>query len=330
MYYFTLTIILTLAFCASSATSTPAQEPWPAESWTEAELFTSLDPDFTHDMSGACWNPITRSFWVCCNGPGTFWQLAADVTGSLSIAQDIMGTPARYATGGDLEGICQADHSDDTVYLMAEPDTIRRYRIIPGGTASLEAEWDIGPFIPPYSSGRGAEGITFVPNNWLEVSGFEDSTGNQYTAQNGMEGLFFVAHQNGGRIYVFDLAPAGNSLTFVGSYLTSRNESSGLEFDRSTGLLYIWHNTGPNYLEVSRLSSVLSGAERQLVQVQEYLGPRSGNLEGIAMTYENDAHHWCLVLDDSNQDNAGVMLFKNFSPLPSPYQTATCGWNLLR
>ena len=95
-----------------------AVSPWPAESSSAALKLTALDPEFTSDMSGAYWNSTNRTFWVCCNNPGTFCALRQDPDGNWQIATNAAGTKARWAAGGDLEGICQVNDSDPTVYLL--------------------------------------------------------------------------------------------------------------------------------------------------------------------------------------------------------------------
>ena len=124
-----------------------------------------------------------------------------------------------------------------------------------------------------------------------------------------------VAHQNGGRVYAFDLDRSDSTFDFVGAYKTRKTESSGLEFDRSNGYLYIWHNIGPapNYLEVTTLASHVDG-ERTLTPIAEFEGPKSGNLEGIAILPASDDDNWCLIVDDDNQDGAALMWFQTFDP----------------
>lgn len=293
-----------------------AADPWPGEAWTSAETLTHLDRDFRNNMSGACWNPETRTFWVCCNGrPSAFWAIREDGAGSLTIATDDSGTRAKYDLGrGDLEGISQVDYDANLVVLLFEgADMIREYDASTYGQAVLKNQWDISSYVPT-NGGAGSEGITFVPDEWLTRDGFTDGDGNPYVSTYDMGGLMFVAHQNGGGIYVFDLSRTNGAVHFVGAFRTSRKESSGLEFDRSTGLLYIWHNTGPNYLEVARLSSRVDGAERRLTSVAEFVGPKSGNLEGIAIVPTVTKDNWCLIVDDDNQDGAALMWFRQFEP----------------
>ena len=251
--YGLIAVMFILMACAMSIM---AAEPWPAEAWTSAKTLTHLDPAFKNNMSGACYNPETDTYWVCCDGgPSAFWALKKDQNGNLALATKGKAQ-AKYKPGkGDLEGICQVDYREDSVFLMFEgADKIREYDVSRYGKATLKNEWDISAYVPT-RGGAGSEGITFVPDKWLEKEGFTDGNGKPYVSTNGMGGLMFVAHQNGGKLYAFDLSRRTKSVTFVGAYATSRLESSGLEFDRSTGLLYIWHNTGPNYLQITKLSS---------------------------------------------------------------------------
>ena len=85
-----------------------------------------------------------------------------------------------------------------------------------------------------------------------------------------------------------DLNRATGAFDFVGAYQTQATETAGLELDRSTGLLYIWHGGGFNTLEVARLSSTLVGGKRTLDAQKVYTGPAkilfsSDNHEGIAI-----------------------------------------------
>lgn len=288
--------------------------PWPGEPWQQAQNLTFLDDDFGKNLSGAAWNPETRTLWVCVNAPGKFLALVEDGAGSFKV--DVRnGQRAEFAPGGDLEGITQADYKDPSVYLMAEgEDIIRRYDTSAYGVVRLTHSWNIKAHVPT-SGGAGSEGITFVPDAWLTSKGFVDKTGAPYVSRNGMGGLFFVAHQNGGQVYVFDLNAAGTALSFVGAYKTSRTESSGLEFDRSTGKLYVWHNLGTNYLEVTDLASVaLADGTRQFKTLKEYDSPKAGNLEGVALTPAAAHEHGVFLVDDDGQDGYALMRFRNFAP----------------
>ena len=309
-------VMMTLFFLLCPFEKAGAKEPWPGEPWTSAQIFTHLDPDFLNNLSGASWTPETRTFWVCRNGrPSVFWALKLNSDGNLDIARDDAGNPAKFDVGGgDLEGICQVDYKSDLVFLLLEnTDLIYAYDVSTFGTAVLKNQWDISAYVPT-TIGVGAEGITFVPDKWLDKHGFVDGEGTPHVSKNGMGGLMFVAHQNGGRIYVFDLGPNGNIVSFVGAYKTAQRESSGLEFDQSTGLLYIWHNIDDNSLEITKLSSFIENEERRLTPVAEFVGPKTGNLEGIAIVPSETKNKIFLIVDDDNQDGAAVMLFKAFNP----------------
>jgi hypothetical protein len=142
--------------------------------------------------------------------------------------------------------------------------------------------WDTSPWLP-LSGSLGSEGLAFVPDDALSTWGFVDGEGAPRTSRLGMGGLFFVGHQNGGLVHVFDLSATGVEVEPVGTYATARNETAALEFDAGTGRLYVWHGDS-NDLEVVRLSSSDLGGERRVLD-SEYVfdHPGLGNLEGFAL-----------------------------------------------
>jgi hypothetical protein len=290
-----------------------AQSPWPAEANTSAVKLTSVDAEFNAvNMSGAFWNPVTRMLWLA-NNSGRFHALVENGGGSFMVATNSSGTKARWAPGGDLEAICQANYSDQVVYLMDENSSIREYDVSNYGVAKENRSWNITAQCPEVS-GSGPEGITFVPDEWLHRQGFRSASGALYTSTNGMGGLMLVGHQTGGYIHAFDLVPAGTAYGYVGKYKTSRAETADVAFDRSTGKLYIWHNTGANYLEVAELNSYMDGADRRFRTIIEYTGPRSGNLEGFACVPTQETNNWCFVTDDDNQNSEAIMWYRQFDP----------------
>lgn len=276
-----------------------AQNFWPAESWNSATNLTSLSEELEKDLSGAHWNPLTRELFVVNNGSGTIIRLVEDGVAGLTVRET-------WQPGGDLEGITQADYNDNTVFVIDEKSgKIEEYEI---GEEKTLNKWNISIDLPDYLGGLGPEGIAFVPDKWLKKSGFENEDNKAYTSKNGMGGLMFVAHQFDGHVYVFDLDRLNNSYDFVGEYKTSKNECAGLEFDRSTGELYILHNKGKNYIEVAQLSSKSS-----FKTISEFYGPNSGNIEGIALTPSTANEQWCwITLDDSDKD--ALRWFEHFDP----------------
>jgi len=134
-------------------------------------------------------------------------------------------------------------------------------------------------------------------------------------SSNGMGGLMFVGHQSGGYVHVFDLSRVNNTFVYVGRYKTGETETAGLEFDRSTGKLYLWHNIGSNFLEVTELGSYVDGTERRLRPLIEYTGPRTGNLEGFALAPTPETNNWCFMTDDDNSNGEAILWFRQFQPV---------------
>lgn len=292
-----------------------AQSSWPGETWQNSVNLTSLDPLFTANLSGSYWNEQTHRLWVCVNNPGTVFCLRKKDGADAWLIDSIGGVPCRYSVGGDVESVCQANESDSTFYVTEEStSTISRFKVKANGQFQLLRTFNTTPFMPAYINGLGAEGLAFVPDFWLLRIGFTKATGELYTGNSAMGGLFFVAHQNGGQLYAFDLSPATGAVVFIGAYKTGRTESSGLEFDRSTGHLFVWHNIGSNYIEVTDLRSSPSGTGRQIRKQVEFTGPKTGNLEGIAFTPACSNQNWYFATDDANANGAALMWFRQFKP----------------
>lgn len=302
--------VLAVLFSAVNSGTSMAALPWPGESNAQAVQLTRVDPELNADnMSGAAWNPVTRTLWLA-NNSGRFYALVEDGAGSFQVATNAAGTKARWKPGGDLESICQVDFTQPIVYLLDEGGWIREYDVSQYGVVKQNRSWDIRAHCPEIN-GSGPEGLTFVPDEWLRRQGFRRANGDLYTSTNGMGGLMFVGHQTQGYVYVFDLSRVNNRQACVGRYLTGQSETAGLEFDRDTGKLWIWHNTGGNYAEVAELNSAVSGADRRLRQICEYAGPRTGNLEGFAVA---SADNWCFVTDDNNAHGDAVVWYRRFLP----------------
>lgn len=298
-----------------TAAAARAAQPWPAEAHTSAVALTSVDAGLnTVNWSGASWDPDARALWLACNS-GHFWKLVEQGAGGFSVATNAAGAPAKWSPGGDLESICTVGSLPSSVFLMDEAGWIREYDTSHYGVVAPSRAWDIRAQCPA-AGGAGAEGLAFVPDPWLQRQGFRTANGDLYTSTNGMGGLMFVGHQNGGFIHVFDLNRTHNSLAYLGRYKTGRSESAGLEFDAAGGILYIWHNVGSsdNYLELVELSSYVDGADRRFRTIAEYAGPRTGNLEGFALAPPSSTGTWCVVTDDNNDGGEAVMWYRQFPP----------------
>lgn len=264
---------------------------WPAESTAEAANLTEIGGlpffgEFESDLSGAVWNPVSRELWLCRNnGPSMVWALVEDGTGSYRIATH-GGQPAAWEEFGDAEAVAQADFGDaNTVFVLSEGGgTVIEVDLSIGDSAVELNRWGLSAEL----GGTGAEGMTFVPDRFLAEQGFVDGAGTPYVSVNGMEGLMFIGHQNGGELFAYDLNRATGEHVFVGRYATAAAESAGLEFDRSTGQLFIWHDDDFDQLEVAWLSSTETDTGRRMDTIAVYDAPTpipfaSTNIEGIAI-----------------------------------------------
>lgn len=301
-----------------------AEVNWPAEDLNSAVNLTAIEGTGTNDfyvnLSSAFWNPQTRRLWVCRNGGpdgSKFWALREDGNGSFEVDYQ-NGLRGEWTNFGDLEAVTQANYGESVIYLLLEgEERIKEYNISTYGTAVLVNNWNTSPHLP-LNGGSGAEGLCFVPDSFLSAQGFVDGNGNPYLSQNGMGGLMFVAHQNGGRLYAFDLNRSNGTFSFVGAYKTNYGESCELTFDRSDGRLYILHGADWNRLEVTTLGSTLSGGERKLNEILTYGrptgSPGSWNLEGFAILPNTDCssnkRSVFLTIDDGGAQS--LLWYKDF------------------
>jgi hypothetical protein len=267
-----------------------AQSAWPSISWGNATNLSSIiDSNGVNELSGLHWNPVKNQLF------------AVGDYGNLIVLLEVTGTNtfsfvANKTIAGGPEGITQANFNDNEFYVIDENNyQIDKYTYTANfSTVDLIKHWDL--LLPPSTMNNtgntGTEGIVFIPDSNLSTIGFvSQQTGNLYTSTKGAGGLFFIANQNGGYIWVFDINPNVNDdFAFVGKYKTNATESCDLSFDRSNNILYILHNvSGNNSLETTTLSTTItSGTQRKFVTLNQYTIPtpvgNNDNIEGFAMT----------------------------------------------
>ncbi len=282
-----------------------AQSPWPSETWADADNLTSvMDAGGLTGLSGIHWNPDLKRLYLVHDN-GNFRVL------EFNTLSNIFTQIAKLPISGDTEDITQVDYNVNEFFTIDENNyEIRKYSYSTNFSSLTKLKsWNLllAPSPMTDTGNSGPEGIAFVPDQFLIAAGFiSQSTGQLYTSVKGMGGLMFVAQQEQGAIWVFDVNPDKiDDFAYVGKYQTNRNESCDLEFDRSTGLLYILHNTWKsnpdnNYLEVSDLkSTVVNVNERKLIAVNEYTianPSKNANIEGFAITPncadENNVSVW--------------------------------------
>lgn len=260
-----------------------AAAPWPGG--TESAIpIAGADSD----LSGATWNPVSESLWVVRQNRQV-WEYGYDsISGSFALLQTLV-LPS--GIGSDIEACAQVDHSAVNELYTLDEDNGRIARVVDiDGTPTVARVWNLlipnnGHALPPENGGAGPEGMEFVPDADLLAAGFRFPDGSAFTGSiKGMGGLMFVGHQIGGALHVFDVNP-GLSEDFVnhGAFLTSAGEIAGLHFDRTSGLMYVWHNSGDvNSLEISKLSS--NGSVGTIDTLERYDSAMpTGNLEGVAV-----------------------------------------------
>jgi len=276
---------------------------WPATPPLSAERLTALDPDLERNLSGAHWDPATGRLWlvrsVGLGLPGMVFQFVEDGAGGWTYADNGAGDPTRWTLNDDPEGITVVPGMPDHVLVILEALEIVREYDLSGPSPVVIAEYDTSAWLP-LSGPSGAEGITFVPDEALQSWGFTDDSGALFTGSvGGMGGLVLVAHQNGGRVYAFDIDRTTREVRQVGQYATGHSESAGLAFDPLTERLYIVHSDAAT-VEVARLSSTNTGGGAVLDSEYTFVSPTSFNIEGIAVASPSpcDTRRLWLTADD--------------------------------
>ena len=307
-------------------TTSNAQLAWPSSTWNSAQNLTSvMSTSGVEEASGLYWNKVQNRLYLVQND-GNVRILQYNTT------TNTFSNLANKSITGGPEGITVVNDNENVFYTIDEDSyKIHKYTHTSNfSTVTLSNEWNLLQSPSPMSDtgNTGPEGICFVSDVALQNVNFvSQATNLPYTSQKGMNGLIFIAHQDAGYIWVFDVNPnLSNDFLYVGKYKTNRSESCDLAFDNSIGMLYILHNTGSNYLEVTDLTtSDITGNGKQFNLKAEYLLPtptNNTNIEGFAITEKcpatNTVSAW-LCRDASSSDNTSVKtdVLRWFSPFAS-------------
>lgn len=276
---------LLLAGIFALCLTTYGQSPWPSKTWSEAVNMSSLLPAAADELSGMYWNNVTKRLFVVGDAGWVYLLQYNKPTQSF--------TSVGYTqVSGGTEGITQVNNAANEFYTIDEDNyEIRKYTFVtPFSNVTQTHSWNLlaSPSTMPNTGNDGPEGITFVPDWYLQRVGFTSSaTGQLYVSTKGLGGLLFIAHQIEGEIWVYDVNPnVSDDFAFVGKYKSSRAESCDLAFDHSTGLMYILHNIDANYLEVTDMRTTVVNGNYKFVTHKEYLLPTPGgdiNIEGFAI-----------------------------------------------
>jgi hypothetical protein len=302
-----------------------SQTPWNAESWASADNLTAvMDTAGLTELSGLHWNPVFNRLYVV-HGDGKLRVLQFN-----NQTQTFTQLASKSITGGP-EGVTQVNYSSNEFYTIDESSyQIRKYTHNTGfSSLSMAKSWNllISPSPMPNTGNTGPEGIAFIPDSFLIAAGFiSQQTGQAYTSTRGMGGLMFIAHQNQGYIWVFDINPdVTDDFVYVGKYRTNSSESCDLEFDRSTGMLYILHNIAGNTLEITDLSTYTSGSDLKFTVKAEYMVPNpdgNTNIEGFGITPKcNDSSNvsvwFCRDVEIGESSTYKKDCLRWFNPVPA-------------
>ena len=296
-----------------------AQSAWPGVQWASAVNLSAVYPSDAIGLSGMYWNSYTNRLYTI-GDKGYFYALQYNKTTN---AYTLIGTNSSM---NGPEAVTMVNDSVNEFYTIDENSyQIRKYTHAANfSTITMSKYWYLlqSPSPMTDTGNTGPEGICFVPDKYLKRIGFISSkTGTTYTSTKGMGGLIFIAHQDGGYVWVFDVNPAvTNDFAYVGKYKTNETESCDAAFDRSTGLLYILHNTVDNYLEITDMTTTLVSGEYKFATKKEFYIPNptgSINVEGFALSPKYPASTnmgvW-LCRDVKLADNAdAVRWFSTFS-----------------
>lgn len=299
-----------------------AQSTFPSVNWSNAQNISSALPSESYELSGLYWNDFKKQLFIVCDG-GKLVVL------NFNASSNSYTTLANINNLGGPEGITQVDNTTNEFYTVDENTyQIRKYALSSNYTSvTLRNSWNLlaAPSPMTDTGNTGPEGLTFVPDWFLKRVGFISSaTGKAYSSSKGMNGLIFIAHQSGGYVWAFDVNPAVNDdFLYVGKYKTGEDESCDLAFDNSTGLMYILHNTGSNFLEVTDLSTTLSSGVYKFNTSAEYFVPNpssgSKNVEGFTLSpkYSNNAKVMAWFCRDVTSSSESADCLRWFYPLNS-------------
>lgn len=303
---FQLFMLTVFSGCAQSA-------EWPKP----INLSSALDSTGIIELSGLYYNSTKQTLYAIQDNGGLY--LLAYNSANRQFEKRGFATQL-----GGPEGITQVNESVNEFYTIDEKNyEIRRFSHTGNlCNITLQHRWSLlleaSHMIN--TDNDGPEGIAFIPDSYLKKVGFLSSeTDEKYLSKKGMGGLIFIAHQKRGYIWVYDVNPnKDDDYVFVGKYKTEKNESCDLSFDKSTGLLYILHNTDENSLEVTDLTTKGHIGKMKFSTVAEYtLVTPDGNknVEGVAV-----------IPKFNNQPNSGFILCRDVSIEDKTEETRNCIW----
>ncbi len=159
----------------------------------------------------------------------------------------------------------------------------------PGAVLTPTNEWVLTALLPVADSNRGLEGLTFIPDYYLQANGFKTNANvlyNPASYPNRVEsGIFFAGLEENGNIYGFVLNN-GNTASLISSFSSGETRITDLDFDPNTG--YLWTSCDNQCAGRHRVFTITNG----VFTVKEIFNPPTAamaalNIEGFTIEPES-------------------------------------------
>lgn len=324
----------------AQVTGQPSWEPW------GSKIIIPNPKEFTHKTISAikyeAGKQLTNDvIWAI--GEGVIWKLKWDTTKWGGWIADpswgVFGRP--LAVKYDAAGITFGSSTLTAYFSTESTNGVSRLAICQFSTRNPESagnelkvtkEWDLSKFLAPTT--LGLEGITFVPDYYLQANLFQTSTGKYYNPKdypNRVDnGVFFTTYRylvdNGswsapyqytGLIYGFvlyndDDSTAGLIATFQPKKEGTKLKSSlyDLEFDPNTGYLWTFCGDGQSYQH--RVFTISNGTFTEKATFSPPLQSQLGFVKGAGRGFTIEPEDRCDSLTNRKyaywtDDNSGIL-----------------------
>jgi len=259
------------------------------------------------DLSGLDFAP-NGDLWTAIDG-GELYRLEENAVGNWTLGDSYtIGYPSSNPSGVvDAEGLTFAGDAS-TIYVASERDnrpgqnstslnTVLSYQLNNAGTPVIDEQWNLtnsagnAQTLPSTQANDGLEGITWVPDGFLEQNSFFDENlmetydSASYGPHAG--GVFFVAIEDpnaGTNLFGYVLEDDGDFFRVASINVDNIASFMAMEFDAGTGELWAMCDNACNGAMV-----VLSiDATGRFAEVARFAPPVSGGAPGVLMENLNN------------------------------------------
>jgi hypothetical protein len=252
----------------------PGLFPWPGpDSAPAVDTAGALGTNLSGLHYEAAASAADDVVWGVKNAPSTLYRLKQTAGAWVSDTASgwSAGKQLRYPNGGgdpDSEGVTRADWSTSDIYVSTERNNddsqVSRFSVLrydtTGSTTFLVAadEWNLTQELPTGEANRGLEGIAWLPDALLTSKGFYDERLSKAYAPadypNHGTGLFVVALETNGVLYVYALKDGGGSALRVATIATGESTVNDVQLDRDVG--YLWSYCGASCTNVATVFDI--------------------------------------------------------------------------